>query len=76
MLAVVLSTWVFLVTIAMPGRGPLVHEAGAFATAEACERFKAQFISVYQEDLRRAQARMPSAASPRYERTYACVERS
>jgi hypothetical protein len=73
--AVVLSTWVFLVTIAMPGRGPLVHEAGSFSTAEACERFKTQFIAVYQDDLRRAQARMPASPSPRYERTYTCVER-
>jgi hypothetical protein len=73
--AVVLSTWVFLVTIAMPGRAPLVHETGSFATAEACERFKAQFIAVYHEDLRRAQVRMPSSDSPRYERTYTCVER-
>jgi hypothetical protein len=74
--AVVLSTWVFLVTIVMPGHAPLVYEASSFSTAEACERFKALFIAVYQEDLRRAQARMPSSDSPRYERTYTCVERS
>jgi hypothetical protein len=75
MLAAFLSTWVFLVTIAMPGRAPLVHDAGSFATAAACERFKTQFIAVYHEDLRRAYERMPAFPAPRYERTYACVGR-
>jgi hypothetical protein len=75
MLAAVFSTWVFVITIALPGRVPLVREAAAFATAEACETFKAHFLAVYQGDLRRAQARMPASALPRDERTYACVER-
>lgn len=76
MLGTVLSAWVFLVTIVMPGRAPLVYEAASFATIEACETFKARFLTVYQDNLRRAQERRPAAPLlPRYEPIYACRER-
>jgi hypothetical protein len=76
MLATVLSTWVFVITIALPGRAPVVHQAASFATVEACETFKARFLTVYQDNIARAQARMPASPRPRYEPTAACVERS
>jgi hypothetical protein len=76
MLSAVVGVWVLIITVVMPGRPPLVHEAANFVTVEACESFKAQLEAAFQENLRRAQQRKPAtAASPlSYPRTSACVE--